>query len=452
MLIYFHQANQCLLKYLILTFLGIFKSISPQNFFQGIESKLLPLEYCISVISLLNSIKPNIYKDNIMRDFRRTFNNYQNIRFQNLAIYNFIRETNNDNQKLNKPDKMMFSSYLLKCKLNGAHLFGLKKAKLIEINKQIEDLKKEFNENVSTSSSKFALQIHDLKVINSLPDDLLLMTGDNLSVRITLHNHIYSRFMEFCPNQSLRYQTWCAFNNRASILNDIKTSNSITIDTLRSLRRDVANLVGYDTYAQYCLDTKMPSSVESIKDSLNLLHSKTRTKFEKDMKELKAFADKNNLIETQELQPWDTNFLRRRILKAKYKNKTDVVQYFTIDSALKGLFSFCENLFNIKIEQVAQNSFDTWNENVKLFRIYSEDKFLGSFYFDPFQHHPSRKLELSTPQVIEIIKKSEQFKTKPISVLLFNAKPTLPNQVLQLQMSQVVQLFKAVSRSFLVII
>ena len=250
--------------------------------------------------------------------------------------------------------------------------------------------------------------------------------------------------MEYCPDRLLRWNLWIAYNSRASPSTDIRLSNSIKIEEIRSLRKRQSQLLGYDNYVDMSMKTKMAHNSDNVKAFITTLHLKSKSSFDTNLKELSDFAQQSGSFEAERLELWDLPFWQRKLLKAKYQIEDNAIkQYFPLDAVLNGMFELCRNLFDIKIEEVIDSEFDGWHQDVRLFRILSaKHGIVGSFLLDPYL----RINEKDTRALNELaLVRCHSLETKPISYLITNLpKPLFKGHSTQLTFAQILVLFKQV--------
>ena len=191
--------------------------------------------------------------------------------------------------------------------------------------------------------------------------------------------------MTYCDNRELRQEMYTAFATRASSAGDNpeqqQWDNSPIIDELLALRKELATILGFDSYAHYSLATKMANSPDDVLGFLNDLaeHSVSRARAE--FTTLRQIANTNS--DHQQLQAWDVGYYSEKLKQQQFSISQEQLRpYFPMHKVLEGLFSITSRLFKFQITEVEQ--FDSWHSDVKLFQISRDSTVIARFYLDPY--------------------------------------------------------------------
>lgn len=188
--------------------------------------------------------------------------------------------------------------------------------------------------------------------------------------------------MKYCPNRSTRWNIWYAYNNRASISQDDQNlSNHNIIKDLRESRQDLSDLLGFENFAQMSMQTKMAGNVKNVLHMIESFRIRLAPVLKKQFEDLKTLAAEDGV---KDLKPWDVYYYRRKLADKEFNLDDAVIaQYFPFETVLERIFGFFNKAFNIKILEHT-GEVDTWNSDVRFFKIYDCDsqKELASFYAD----------------------------------------------------------------------
>jgi oligopeptidase A len=185
---------------------------------------------------------------------------------------------------------------------------------------------------------------------------------------ITLQYPSYIAVMTYADNRALRYEVYEAFSTRAS---KGEWDNTQLMEEILSLRHEIAQLVGFDNYAQLSLATKMATSTDEVVAFLEDLATKSWPQAKQDMVELRQFASDH--LEIDELQAWDIAYVSEKLRQQRYcLSQEELKGYFPVQHVLKGLFSIAQRLFGLTIVPVTE--FDRWHEDVQLYEIKDKKK------------------------------------------------------------------------------
>ena len=238
--------------------------------------------------------------------------------------------------------------------------------------------------------------IEDEADLKGLPESALegaklsAQSKEKSGYRFTLEFPSYLPVMTYCENRELRQKMYEAYNTRASDQgpNAGKWDNSAIMAETLELRLELAKLLGFESYADLSLATKMAENPTQVVDFLEGLANRSKEQGKKELAELKAFAKENYGV--SELQPWDIAFYSEKQKQALYAiNDEELRPYFPEERVLSGLFELVKRIFGMRVEE--QKEFDSYHENVRFFNIFDESNRLrGSFYFDLYARENKR--------------------------------------------------------------
>lgn len=208
--------------------------------------------------------------------------------------------------------------------------------------------------------------------------------------RFTLDYPSYLAVIRYCENRDLRKEMYQATMTKASDQgpNAGKWDNSPVIDDLLKLRLELANLLGFKTYADYSLAKKMADSPEQVLGFLNSLVEKAKPQAEKELATLKDYVKKTFSVD--ELEPWDIAFYSEKQKQALYSiNNEEFRPYFPEKKAIEGLFELTKRLFNVSIKQ--KEGVDVWDPSVKYFELFNaNNELIAGFYLDLYAREHKR--------------------------------------------------------------
>jgi Zn-dependent oligopeptidase len=154
------------------------------------------------------------------------------------------------------------------------------------------------------------------------------------------------------------------------------------LDSLVQKRYELAQIMGYESYAKYTLTLKMAKEPDRVWAFLNDLVKLSGEKASQDHELLKQQRNKELGINTNDqVSPWDLGYYRNQILKTSYQVDQELIrEYFPMEQTLEGMFSIFEKLLGVKIRQVEEPS--VWHEEVVLYEVLEEGNLKGRFYLD----------------------------------------------------------------------
>ncbi len=299
-------------------------------------------------------------------------------------------------EDLSPARKKIVNDALRDFRLGGAELPPEKKERFLCIQEELSALSSKFNDNLLDATNNFALHVQDAEEVSGIPDDVLQTAKEfaekdqTVGWKFTLHAPSYIPLMQYADSRLLREKMYHAYVTRASELGPSgwtsegvpALDNTPLIARILELRKEEAQLLGFECYAEVSLATKMASTPSQVLDFLGELATKARPYAELDLKELRQFAaDK---LQIEKLEAWDLAYVSEKLRLDRYAfSEQDVKQYFPETSVLPGMFRLVENLYDVVITRVKAADAQLWHPDVKLFTIKSKkEELIGLFYLD----------------------------------------------------------------------
>jgi oligopeptidase A len=283
-------------------------------------------------------------------------------------------------------------------RLSGVALQGEAKERFNEVQLELAELSTRFSNHVLDATKAFALVLHDADEVDGLPRSLLELaaqsareageadaSADSGPWRITLDYPSFVPFLEHCRRRDLREQLYRAYVCRAS---SDELDNTPVLERTLELRREAAKLLGYETYAEVSLASKMAPDVEAVERLLEELRRVSVDAARHELAELAEFARGRG--ESAELAHWDVAFWAERLREERYAySEEELRPYFPLPVVLEGLFGLAQRLFGVEI-RAADGEVPVWHEDVRFFRVYAEGGEIAAFYLDPYSR-PAEK-------------------------------------------------------------
>lgn len=280
--------------------------------------------------------------------------------------------------------------------LSGISLPVEKQQRYGEISARLSELSAQFSNNVLDATMGWDIVIENEADLNGLPESALegaklsAQSKEKSGYRFTLEFPSYLPVMTYCENRELRQKMYEAYNTRASDQgpNAGKWDNSAIMAETLKLRLELAQLLGFKTYADLSLATKMAENPLQVVEFLEGLANRSKAQGTKELAELKAFAEQQ--FGVTDLQPWDIAFYSEKQKQALYAiNDEELRPYFPEERVLSGLFELVKRIFGMRVEE--QKEFERYHENVRFFHIFDEtDRLRGSFYLDLYARENKR--------------------------------------------------------------
>lgn len=323
---------------------------------------------------------------------------------------------------------------------NGALLQENDKEKLREIDAELSIKSLQFAENVLSETQDYRLHITDKNDLKGLPEgaieaaEQLAQTENKEGWIFTLDYPSYLPFVTYADNRKLREEIVCA-NGRKAFQNNSRNNEEIVLKIVK-LRHERANLLGYQTHADFVLEERMAENPENVRKFLQELLEKSKPAADRELEELTRFAEQTDDINL--LEKWDSTYYSEKLKQQKFQLDDELLKpYFDLNNVLQGAFDVAHRLFGINFKQV--NDVDVYHPEVQTFRVYDQDgSYLALFYADFFPRKGKRNGAWMTsfksqykqngvnerPQVSIVCNFTRPTATKP-SLLTFNEVTTL---------------------------
>jgi oligopeptidase A len=322
---------------------------------------------------------------------------------QSKPIYQALKaiETGDGWATLDGTQRRIIESLVRDAELSGVGLEGAAQARFNAIQTELAELSTRFSNNVLDATKAWALTLRAPEEIAGLPQSLLDLAaqaarqaGEEHATaaagpwRITLDAPSYVPFMQHGGRRDLRERLYRAFVTRAS--SGEHDSTPLLGRTL-GLRREQADLLGFGSYAELSLATKMAPGVPAVRHLLEELREASFDAAVRDLDELRALARERGAPETAELKNWDVAFWAERLREKRYAYSDEALRpYFPLPRVLDGLFALAERLFDVRVRP-ADGEAPVWHSDVRFFRIEdTSGASVAAFYLDPYSR-PAEK-------------------------------------------------------------
>lgn len=280
--------------------------------------------------------------------------------------------------------------------LSGIDLPADQQKRYGDISKRTSELSSNFSNNVLDATMGWSKHITDDAELSGLPESAMAAAKAAAEAKeldgwlLTLEMPSYIPVMTYADNKPLRREIYEAFVTRASDRgpNAGKWDNTDLISEELQLRHEVSRLLGFASYSEKSLATKMAESPTQVLGFLNDLAAKAKPQGEREVEELKAFVKEE--FDIDELDLWDVTYYSEKLKQKLYQISDEELRpYFPESKAVSGLFEVLNRLFGMTV--VEREGVDVWHESVRFFDIFDSNNTLrGSFYLDLYAREHKR--------------------------------------------------------------
>ena len=257
----------------------------------------------------------------------------------------------------------------------GALLSEEDKATLREINKELAMLSIQYGDNALAESNAFELVIDNETDLAGLPEAVVTAAADEAAARNKAGKWVFTLdapsripFLQYADNRNLREKVYKAYINKAD--NDNEFDNKEIVSKMVNLRLKKANLLGFNTYADFALDDRMAKTDANVNDLINRVWAYAIPRAKEEV------ADMQKIIDAEgggfKLAPWDWWYYAEKVRKAKYDlNEDELKPYFSLDNVREGAFMVANKLYGITITEL--KDMPVYHPDVRAFEVKDAD-------------------------------------------------------------------------------
>lgn len=296
---------------------------------------------------------------------------------------------------------------------SGAALSPEQKARKAAIDLELSKLTLTFAKNVLDSTNAWHLVITDKAKLAGVSEDWLARaaaaalekgygTPENPQWLITLQYPSYSEVMKNCDVEETRKLCW---EGRNTVGKGGQFDNAQIVARVMELRRELATLLGFGTFADMKAARRMVGSGSTAINFVDNMMHKVKPEFDREVAELLNYVSKKTGRQVTRMNPWDVQYYNRQLSNERYNLDPEAVRpYYKYENVYRGMFSIFESLLGITIteqkvacikpgESLPEGAVaEVWHPEVQLFKV-TDNKtgaHLGSFYLDPFPRKTKR--------------------------------------------------------------
>ncbi len=296
---------------------------------------------------------------------------------------------------LDVAQKRIIIKLIQEAELAGVGLPDAQRERFKALKLEVAGLSTQFGNHLLDATKAFALDLTEPAEVDGLPRSFLEMaaqsaraagqetaTADEGPWRVTLDGPSYLGFMKYSTRRELREELYRAFVTRAS---SGPVDNGPLIDSILRTRREEAVVLGFDSYAELSLSTKMAATVERAEALLEELRAASYDAATGELEELRTFMRERGTLEADDLRHWDISYWSERLREERFDfSEEELRPYFPLPRVLDGLFGLAKRLFDIEVVS-ADGETPVWHEDVRFFSVRSlTGEELAAFYLDPY--------------------------------------------------------------------
>jgi oligopeptidase A len=298
-------------------------------------------------------------------------------------------------EDLDQEQRMTLDHTLRDFRLSGVDLPDEKRQQFAELRQQLAALTTQFSNHVLDATQAISVHITDEKELQGLPETALALYRQRAQAKqldgwlIGLDMPAYLPVMQYAENRELREKLYRAYTTRASEVgpNAGEFDNGPLMKNILALRHQLAEVLGFSSYAELSLASKMADTPTQVLEFLQQLADQSHPQALDEYAQLQAFAIAE--LKLDELAPWDVPFVTEKLRLARYDLSQELLRpYFPVDRVLNGLFAIVGRLFDVQFKEIKH--IDRWHEDVRFFELQKNKQTIAFTYLDLYSREGKR--------------------------------------------------------------
>ena len=331
--------------------------------------------FCTPIFHI-DSVKNSKITQKVYTDCLPIISLYETEISQNEELYTtFKLILDNEKPSLNIEQIKVLENEIRSFKLGGCGLEDNQKEKLKELNLKLSKLSQEFSQNILDDTASWQMILDNYEDIKDIPkSDLELAKFEEdgkTKYKFTLQMPSYISYITYGTNRAKREEIYKAYTTRSP-------QNGKLIEQILKLKNEKVNILGFDNYASYSLETKMANQTNEVLDFLEELARNGKDKAKEELLQIEQLAKKDGV---EELKSYDLAYYSEKLKKLNYDIDQEYYRpYFEQNSVLNGFFDFLNKLFDIEFK-LNKNAL-SWDKSVKVYDIYDNNQLKSRIYID----------------------------------------------------------------------
>lgn len=275
---------------------------------------------------------------------------------------------------------------------SGANLGAEDKETYSKLSEQLSLLTLQYGKNVLAATNAFTLNLTEEADLEGLPDfvrEAAVETAKSKEMEgwaFDLSAPSYGAFMKYSTRRDLRQKMWMAYNTRAT---EGENSNIELCRQIAESRLKIANILGYETYADYALEERMAKNPQTVNEFIQKLLEPSLPAAKAEVKELYEYARANG-FEDSEIQPWDFGFWSEKLKDARYSiNDEQLKPYFRLESCIDAAFGLAGKLYGLTFEE--RKDIPVYHPDVKVYDVKDADGVHKALFYADFFPRASKR-------------------------------------------------------------
>ena len=346
-----------------------------ENFVMPYEEIGESINDFLTPIFHIDSVKNSEITGKVYEECLPVISKYETWISQNESFYRSLKDIQSKYKStLTNIQNKVLENEIRDFVLSGCHLDNDKKKRLEDINLTLSELSHKFSQNLLDATNDYEMIIENEDEVKEIPtSDLELAKFDDegkTKYKFTLQIPSYMAYITYGTSRQRREELYKAYCTKAP-------QNGKIIEQILKLKNEKVKILGFNSYSEYSLQTKMASKEEEVISFLEELGHKGKAKAIEELEEIKQLASKDGI---NDFRSSDMAYYSEKLKKAKYDLDEEYYRpYFEQESVLNGFFDFLYQMFDIKFVQTDAKA---WDDKVRVYNLFSKDNEIARIYID----------------------------------------------------------------------
>lgn len=357
-----------------------------ENTIEALEDPGQMLSDALSVMYNLSSAETNDRLDQLVQKMSPIVSEHTSNFLMNQKLFARVKALHeHPSAFLSKEQRMLLEETYSSFERGGANLSPEDKEKFRNITSKLSMLTVTFSQHHLKATNAYELFIDDKSQLSGLPESQLTQAAETAKEKgkngwlFTLKFPSYGPFMKYANNRDLRRKIYLAYNTQCTLQDD--NNNFSIVSDIVNLRREMAQLLGYKTYADYALKHRMAETTDAVNHLLNQLVDAYLGPAKQDVATVVKRAEADGI---EDFQPWDFSYYSHKLYVEQYDLDAELLRpYFELSAVKKGVFGLATRLYGITFKKNAD--IPVYHQDVDAYEVFDKDgSFLAVLYVDFF--------------------------------------------------------------------
>ena len=326
------------------------------NTIEALDCTGKALEKVLSVFYTVSGADSNPAREDLMRDFSPKLAAHTSEIYSNKALFsrmNTLWQQRDDLDLTAEQSRVLLLTHRAFARA-GAGLEGADEVRMKAIKSRLAVIGTEFSQNLLSDERSWYMALSE-EDLEGLPAFLIAAAKsagaekDLASPIVTLSRSIMTPFLQFSPRRDLRARAYAAWAARGA--NDGATDNRELAVEMLALRKEMADLLGYDDFASFKLETEMAKTPGNVRDLLTSVWDPAKAQANKDAQVLTRMMHQEGV--NGDLEPWDWRYYAEKRRQEEHDlDESTIKPYFQLDQMIAASFDCATRLFGLQFKPV----------------------------------------------------------------------------------------------------